>query len=417
MRKIRTNLLNPVAPTQTEYLENHLIAWDDDGIQSVRPYDPTLDKDAQDRTDLLCLPGNIDLHTHLSQHRIRGIYEPSLLDWLQTHVYPEEALFADPAYAEKLSADFFQALFAAGTTTGVIYTAPFRQACELAFSRAKLGGARAFIGMTLMDANSPENLMQSTDQAFRDSVELHEAHHGSSPLLEFIFTPRFALSCSPKLMSRLGRFVQENDAWLQTHLSENPREVSEVLKLFNAESYTQVYEDFGLLTPKSILAHAIHLSEREMELLAERRCKIAHCPDPNFFLKSGEMDWRSLEAKGVQIGLGSDVAAGSSLDMFYHAKMANYRQSAFSLGPELLFHTLTLGNARLLGLDARIGSLEAGKEADLCFRKLPNREIEPQNLLSALCFCSEEFPVVETVVASKTVFCTLEGQLHQSSWN
>ena len=150
MRKIRTNLLNPVSPTQTEYLENHLIAWDDDGIQSVRPYDPTLDKDAQDRTDLLCLPGNIDLHTHLSQHRIRGIYEPSLLDWLQTHVYPEEALFADPAYAEKLSADFFQALFAAGTTTGVIYTAPFRQACELAFSRAKLCGARAFIGMKLI---------------------------------------------------------------------------------------------------------------------------------------------------------------------------------------------------------------------------------------------------------------------------
>lgn len=412
MRKIRTNLLNPISPTETRFLEDHIISWNSNGIQSVQPFDPQRDKDAEDKTDLLCLPGNIDLHTHLSQHRIRGIYEPSLLDWLQKHVYPEEALFANPDYTKKLSANFFQSLFSAGTTCSVIYTAPFRQACELAFSSAQQLGARAFIGMTLMDANSPKNLKQNTEQAFEESVELYETYHGSNPLLEYIFTPRFALSCSPELMSRLGKFIGENNAWLQTHLSENPREVSEVLKLFNAESYTQVYDDFGLFTPKSILAHAIHLSEKEMETLAKRQCKVAHCPDSNFFLKSGEMDWQGLEAKGVQIGLGSDVAAGSSLDMFYHAKMANYRQSNFSLSPERLFHTLTLGNAKLLGLDHRIGSLEPGKEADLCFRRLPSRHIDPANLLSVLCFCSEEFPVVEAVVASKTVFSTLEGQLH-----
>jgi guanine deaminase len=412
MRKIRTNLLTPVSPTESKYLTDHTIIWNAEGIQDIRPFDPALDGDAENRIDFLCLPGNIDLHTHLSQHRIRGIYEPSLLDWLQNHVYPEEALFADAGFADTLSADFFQALFAAGTTTSVIYTAPFRQACELAFSNAKRCGARAFIGMTLMDANSPENLKQTTQQAFNDSVELYERHHGYNPLLDYIFTPRFALSCSPQLMSLLGKFIQENDAWLQTHLSENPREIREVLNLFGAGSYTQVYEDFGLLSSKSILAHAIHLSESEMELLAKRKCKIAHCPDSNFFLKSGEMDWLALEARGVQIGLGSDVAAGSSLDMLYHAKMANYRQSAFSLSPERLFHSLTLGNAHLLGLDHKIGSLEPGKEADLCFRSFPRREIKPEHLLSTLCFCSEELPVVETVIASKTVFSLLEGQLH-----
>ncbi len=412
MRKIRTNLLTPVSPTESRYLTDHTITWNAEGIQDIRPFNPALDSDAENKIDLICLPGNIDLHTHLSQYRIRGIYEPSLLDWLQKHVYPEEALFADAGFADTLSAGFFQSLFAAGTTTSVIYTAPFRQACELAFSNAERCGARAFIGMTLMDANSPENLKQTTQQAFDDSVELYEGHHGRNPLLEYIFTPRFALSCSSQLMSLLGKFIQENDAWLQTHLSENPREVSEVLNLFDAESYTQVYENFGLLTSKSIMAHAIHLSEREMELLARRQCKIAHCPDSNFFLKSGEMDWPSLEAKGVQIGLGSDVAAGSSLDMFHHAKMANYRQSALSLSPERLFHSLTLGNAQLLGLDHKVGSLEPGKEADLCFRGFPRREIKPENLLSALCFCGDEFPVVETVIASKTVFSLLEGQLH-----
>ena len=119
-------------------------------------------------------PGLIDIHVHLSQYRIRGAYEPSLLSWLERHVFPEEARSADPQYARALSDEFFRALFTAGTTTSVIYTAPFHQACEIAFASAQAAGARAFIGMTMMDRISPANLLQTTDYAWSRSVELYE---------------------------------------------------------------------------------------------------------------------------------------------------------------------------------------------------------------------------------------------------
>lgn len=407
MRKIRTKLLTPLTPDQAAVHADHVIAWDEAGISLIRPWNPNLDTDCEDRRDLLCLPGLIDIHVHLSQYRIRGAYEPSLLSWLERHVFPEEARSADPEYARDLSDEFFRALFAAGTTTSVIYTAPFHQACEIAFARAQAAGARALIGMTMMDRISPADLLQTTDYAWSRSVELYERWHCQSPLLDYIFTPRFALSCSAELMALTATFIRDHGAWAQTHLSENRAEIEEVLKLFDAGSYAQVYDRLGLLTPKTILAHAIHLADEEMDILAANNCKIAHCPDSNFFLKSGEFNYPALAAKGIEIGIGSDVAAGTTLNLLYHAKLANYRQSVHSLRPERLLYHLTLGNARLLGLGDRIGSLEPGKEADLCLLRPPH-SIPDEDLLSALCFWGHEFPVVETVIAGRTVLSQLE---------
>ncbi len=407
MRKIRTKLLTPLTPDQAAVHADHVIAWDEAGISLIRPWNPNLDTDCEDRCDLLCLPGLIDIHVHLSQYRIRGAYEPSLLSWLERHVFPEEARSADPQYARALSDEFFRALFTAGTTTSVIYTAPFHQACEIAFASAQAAGARAFIGMTMMDRISPANLLQTTDYAWSRSVELYERWHCHSPLLDYIFTPRFALSCSAELMALTATFIRDHGAWAQTHLSENRAEIEEVLKLFDAGSYAQVYDRLGLLTPKTILAHAIHLADEEMDILAANNCKIAHCPDSNFFLKSGEFNYPALSAKGIEIGIGSDVAAGTTLNLLYHAKLANYRQSVHSLRPERLLYHLTLGNARLLGLGDRIGSLEPGKEADLCLLRPPH-SIPDEDLLSALCFWGHEFPVVETVIAGRTVLSQLE---------
>ncbi len=408
MRKIRTKLLTSLTPDAAVIYKDHVIAWDDAGISFIRRWDPSLDADCEDRRDLLCLPGLIDAHVHLAQYRIRGAYEPSLLSWLERHVFPEEARSADPAYAQALSDEFFQALFAAGTTTSVIYTAPFAEACETAFASAVDAGARALIGMTMMDRNSPPELIQSTEYAYSHSVELYERWHGQNPLLDYIFTPRFALSCSAELLAQTANLASQRGAWVQTHLSENLSEIEAVLKLFGAGSYSQVYEELGLLSDKTILAHAIHLSDAELDILAGHGCRIAHCPDSNFFLKSGEFNYPALEAKKLRIGLGSDVAAGTTLNMLYHAKLANYRQSSHSLKPERLLYHVTLGNARLLDLDDRIGSLEPGKDADLCFLRLPATPIPDGDLLAALCFCGHEWPVEETVIAGKTVFSRLE---------
>ncbi len=404
MRKIRTNLLTPVDRDTARFLKDHVIAFTDDSISFIRPHEPSEDRDCENRLDCVALPGLIDIHTHLSQYRIRGRYEPSLLKWLDKHVFPAEALSADPDYASGLADEFFEALFKQGTTMSVIYTAPFTQACEAAFASAVSKGARAMIGMTLMDRNSPSALSQSTAYALENSIAMHEKYSGSSTLLSYIFTPRFALSCSSELMHGVGEYARNNGAWLQTHLSENPEEIAQVRRIFGGESYTKVYEDLGLLGPRSIFAHAIHLSDEEIATLARHDCRIAHCPDSNFFLKSGEFDYARMDEAGLKIGLGSDVAAGTSLNMLYHAKMANYRQSALSMSPARLFYHLTLGNARLLDMGQTIGSLEAGKQADLVLfdaTGLPNNADE---LVSALCFSDHESRVRETVIAGRSVY-------------
>lgn len=403
MRKIRTNLLTPLDADHSQFLPDHVIAWNDAGISTLRPYDPSRDGEAEDRLDCLVLPGLIDAHVHLSQYRIRGRYEPSLLRWLEKHVFPEEARSADADYAVSLAKEFFRALFAAGTTCSVIYTAPYVQACLAAFQTAGEMGARAFIGMTLMDRNSPSNLAQTTDYAYSTSAELYQRYHQASPLLDYIFTPRFALSCSEELMRKIGSFANARGAWIQTHLAENKTEVNQVAQMFGVP-YTKAYEQLGILTPRTILAHAIHLAESDMDTLAAYDCRIAHCPDSNFFLKSGEFPYQSLADRKISIGIGSDVAAGTTMSMLYHAKIASYRQSAYSLAPERLFYHITLGNARLLGLDGRIGSLESGKEADLCILSLPPQPVPASDLLSALCFQGHEWPVVETVIAGRTVY-------------
>lgn len=404
MRKIRTTLVNPLNRDRLEILGDHVISCQAGVISEKRPYDPALDSDCEDRRDCVLLPGLIDVHTHLSQYRIRGLFEPALFPWLDKHVYPAEARSSDPAYARGIAEEFFAALFAAGTTTSVIFTAPFEVSCQKAFEAASQMGARAYIGMSLMDQNCPGQLRQDTDNAIALSKDLFQRFDTASPLLRYILTPRFAVSCSSRLLSWVGSFAADNAAWIQTHLSENEEEVSFVRGAFKTGTYTQVYQERGLLTPRSIFAHAIHLGEAEMGILASHRCKLAYCPDSNFFLKSGEFPYRDISLHGIDIGIGSDVAAGTTPNMLYHAKMANFRQSSHPLLPARLIWHLTLGNAALLGLEDRIGSLERGKEADFILLNLPKPLDGENDLASELCFCGHEYQLRETVIAGRTVF-------------
>ncbi|MDP2173711.1 MAG: amidohydrolase family protein, partial [Candidatus Cloacimonadaceae bacterium] len=177
-----------------------------------------------------------------------------------------------------------------------------------------------------------------------------------------------------------------------------------VRDLFGLDSYTQVYKEMGLLGPRSILGHAIHLSANEIALLKDYDCKIAHCPDSNFYLKSGEFPYERIKGAGIEIGIGSDVGAGTTLNMLYHAKMANFRQSSYTITPERMLYHVTLGNAKILGLDNKIGMVEAGKQADIVLFKLPSEHEPNDAILSRLCFYGQEFSVVETRIAGKIVY-------------
>lgn len=409
MRRIRSNLLNPVSIDQVELLQDQLITIQDSVITQISPFNPNLTEPYEDRRNQVAIPGLIDIHVHLSQYRMRGSYRPALLPWLQDCVFPEEERSRVRDYAASVSQDFFRALFRSGTTSAVIYTAPFREACETAFKTAEDLGARAWIGMTLMDRNTPEGLLQTTDYALEHSMELYWMYHDKTPLLDYIFTPRFAPTCSEELMRRISDFALENQAWIQTHLSENKDEIKWVKELFGYHSYTELYQAMGLLTDHTIMAHCIHLSDKEIHILRESGVAIAHCPDSNFYLKSGEIDLPGMLSHGLKLALGSDVGAGTSLSMLYHAKLMNYRQSSYPVSPELAFYSITLGAAKLLHKDSELGSLEPGKQADICFLQLDDELLEhslplDEDLLARLIFFGSELPVQQTVIAGRTVY-------------
>jgi len=392
---IRTHLLSPVSPQSVCLLQDHILSIAEGRIAGINPWATGLSYDI-DLRNCLAIPGLIDTHVHLSQHRISGLYRESLLPWLNEIVFPEESKSADYDFAYALAEDFFQALYKAGTTTAVIYTAPYPAACEAAFEVAGLHSFRAIIGMTLMNQNSPDSLLQDTEQVKADCLSLIEAYHKPEQGLEYIFTPRFAPSCSMELMQWIGSFARENNIRIQTHLSENRDEIKWVQDLFGLSSYTEVYRKAGILTDKTILAHCIHLSDEELDTLKTNGCKVAHCPDSNFFLRSGLFPLDRIRDRDIPFALGSDVGAGTTLNMLYHAKMYYYRQPQTPVTPADAFYRITLGAAGLLNLDDKIGSLETGKDADIVLLNLPESD-KPlsEDILSRLVFTGHEWNIAQ----------------------
>ena len=203
-------------------------------------------------------------------------------------------------------------------------------------------------------------------------------------LLGYAFSPRFAVSCSAEMMRRAGELARRYGARVQTHLAENFGEIARVRELFpEAQDYTDVYDRCGLLGDRTVLGHCLHLSDREVATLAERGAAVAHCPTANFFLNSGLLPLARLRAAGVRVGLGSDVGAGPEVNLWQVMRSAVETQKARSYyepGVELLtaagaFHLATQGGAEALGLGEVVGSLDAGKEADLLV--LDRRALSP----------------------------------------
>lgn len=347
------------------------------------------------------LPGLVDLHAHLPQLEAVACDGLELLPWLEAHIFPAEAHFADPDHARRISKRYLHDTLALGTTTAVLYGSIHAEATESIFQEAERCGIRAVIGKTMMDRHAPQALEERTEASLRESELLCEAWHGRDHgRLGYAFTPRFAPSCTADLMEGVGQLAAKHGAFVQTHLSENLQELAWVKSLFpEAASYTDVYRRFGLLGPRTLLAHGIHLSPQERALLLESGASLVHCPSSNAFLQSGIMPLRNWLAEGLSVGLGSDVGAGPSLSMFKEmaqactaSKLRRAGQQvqaarvwgldgfsdaqklalceALDLGPDAAldavgaFHLATRGGAAALGWEDRIGGLDAGLEAD-----------------------------------------------------
>jgi guanine deaminase len=325
------------------------------------------------------LPGLVDLHVHLPQIPNAGLGAGlDLLAWLDGYIFPLERRFDVPT-AERVAPAAWRAFAAAGTTTALVYGAVYEDSLDAAFRTAEAHGIRAIIGKVMMDRVTYDTTIDPTtilDQSLGETARLIERWHGADDgRLRYAVTPRFAVSCTADMLRESAALAASTGAYWQTHVSEDRGEIDYVASLFpEAIDYVDVYERAGGLGERTVLAHAVHLSDRELDRLVATGTRVAHCPVSNLFLASGVMPLgRYLEA-GLSVGLGSDVAGGPDLSIFTVMRTGFYAQHARKvagvetgavLGPLDWLRLGTLGGARALGLGEVIGSLEAGKEADL----------------------------------------------------
>lgn len=374
-----------------------------------------------DYSDRLLIPGFIDTHIHYPQTEMIASYGEQLLDWLQTYTYPVEEKFSDHQYATEVATFFLRELLRNGTTTAMVFGSVHKASIDAFFQVAQTQGLRMIAGKVLMDRHAPRELLDSPESGYADSRALIQRWHGVDRL-QYAVTPRFAVSCSPQQLTQAGRLLKEfPGVYMQTHLSENLDEVAWVKTLFpGARDYTDVYDQFGLLGKRSVLAHGVHLTDDECQCLAKNNSAIAHCPASNLFLGSGLIDLKQLESAGVKLGLATDVGAGNSFSMLRTMADAYKIQQLRSqpLDPMKAFYLATLGGAVALDLDRSIGNFETGKEADFVVLDLAATDLmtfrlkQCENLseiLFVLSLLGDDRNILATYALGKKVYQRQQG--------
>ena len=321
-----------------------------------------------DRRPWLVMPGFIDPHIHFPQAQAIGSHGAQLMDWLNQYIFVEEQKFADAAHAARIASAFFDALIDHGTTTACAFCSVHPASVDAYFAEALRRDMRMIGGKVLMDRNAPEPLRDSPERGVAESEALIARWHGRGRL-QYAIAPRFAITSTPEQMAATAALIAARpDLLVQTHLAENRAEIAQALSLYpQARDYTDIYARYGMLGPRSLMGHCIHLSDREAGALAESGAVAVFCPTSNLFLGSGLFDMARLKGAGVRLAVATDVGAGDSYSLL---RTLNEGYKALhlqgqSLAPLMGFYMATLGNARALGLEGAIGSLSVGAEADL----------------------------------------------------
>jgi guanine deaminase len=325
---------------------------------------------ADDYGDMIVTAGFIDAHIHFPQYRMLAAPGKDLLDWLNRFTFPEEGRYSDAHHAAAAASIFLDRLIAHGTTSLLAFSSVHKVAAEALFAAAEARGMAIVTGKTMMDRNAPDICRDDPETGAHETQELINTWHNRGRA-RYAISPRFAITSTEAQLDVSGDLLKANPTCLmQTHLSEQHGEIAYVAELFpNAKDYTDVYDHYGLLGPTSLFAHGIHLSERECARLSESGSGVVHCPTSNTFLGSGLFDLGRMEIPDQKIGFGvaTDVGGGTNYSMLH--TLGEARKVAQLRGRRLTalrgFYLATLGNARLLHLDAEIGSLTTGKYADL----------------------------------------------------
>jgi len=355
------------------YIEDGVVVVKDGRIDSVGPaaesaarLPPTTNVDHH--ADALIMPGFIDPHIHYPQTQVIASYGAQLLEWLQKYTFVEEQKFADPEHAARNAEFFLDELARNGTTTACAYGSAHPTSAEALFAAAHRRNAAMITGNAIMNRNGPPGLLEPARDAVAASRDLIRRWHGTGRQ-RYAVTPRFAITSTDDQLAAAGALLAEFPTVLmQTHLDENKNEIATVKRLFPDEpSYTAVYARFGLLGPRSLLGHCIHLGDDEVALLRDTRSVAVFCPTSNLFIGSGLFNYERLAAAGVRIALATDVGGGTSYSMLRTAAEAYkvMQLQGQNLPALAAFDLITRGNASALGLDGEIGTIAPGAFADL----------------------------------------------------
>jgi guanine deaminase len=319
--------------------------------------------------DALICAGFIDTHVHYVQTGIIGAYGSRLIEWLNHYTFVEEQRFAQKSHADSVAKVFFDQVLANGTTTAVTFCAVYPASVDAFFEESVRRGTRMIAGKVMMDRNAPAALLDSAQSGYDESKALIAKWHGRGRNL-YAVTPRFAPTSTPAQLEAAGCLLNESPGtFMHTHVSENRAEIAWVESLFPERAgYLDVYDHYGLLRRRSVLAHGVHLTARERARVHETGAAVSHCPTSNLFLGSGLFHVHDAKdrKRPIHVGLGTDIGAGTSFSLlatmneaYKVAELTNYPMNAVKS-----FYLATLGGAEALQLADRIGSLEVGKEAD-----------------------------------------------------
>ncbi len=418
----RSSILHFLSETQTEYFDDGILVVDSENgtIQQVGPAETLLPQLAQvdviEYENKLIMPGFIDTHIHYPQVDVIASYGEQLLDWLNNYTFPTELQFKDPEFASETANFFLNELLKNGTTSALVFGSVHKESVQAFFEASHQRNTRMICGKVMMDRNAPQDLCDTPDSSFEDSQALINEWHEKGRQL-YAITPRFAITSTREQLEKAGELLKNNPtAYMQTHLSENKDEIAFVSELFpERSSYLDVYDHYGLLGPRSVFAHCVHLDETDYRRLAETQSSASFCPTSNLFLGSGLFSLEDTQKYNVPVSIATDVGGGTSFSMLQTLneayKICQLRD--YSLAPQKAFYMATLGNAKTLQLEDKIGNFESGKEADFIvidFDSTPlmsrkqSRCKTLDEVLFSLMMLGDDRAIGETYVAGKSVY-------------
>jgi guanine deaminase len=355
-----------------EYFEDGLLVIQDDKIHAIgKAVDllQTLPNNTpiEHYPDAIITPGFIDTHIHYPQTDMIGSYGEQLLTWLNTYTFPEESKFADKVHAREVADRFLKELLRNGTTTALVFGTVHKVSVDAFFEACEVHNLRMICGKVMMDRNAPDYLTDTPETSYLESKQLIDTWHNKGRL-HYAITPRFAPTSSDEQLQLAGKLLSEyDDVYMHTHLSENKDECAWVQDLFpESTNYLDVYDQHKLLSERSVFAHGIHLCDSEYHRLHETGSAISFCPTSNLFIGSGLFKLNKAEEHKVNVGLGTDVGGGTSFSMLQTMNEA-YKVIQLqneNLNPIKSLYLSTLGGARALRLEDKIGNLTVGSEAD-----------------------------------------------------